>query len=300
MQTSKRRPVNSHNFTSNDVSQRKAAARRFSEEKLRQIIKNVRRAADNFIVPRNGDGESDGRKFSCQKARPPEVGGGCEPTATAEWTVSCRRPTEHEIDKLMQGLTSAKSCDEPDRQSFLAIVDEQQVELELKEEAAPATEAASEALSDGEIESEESEISTASSNASLDEIAELPADVEDNLTYSTTSDESRPSSSYKDIEAELESSFFSEPPAEEMERMTFAMRPIEPDSDGAESYCETLSVDRPIIQVRIRSLPASFGIRLARIYVPPSDVPNEQLIDFAQIERNTKLLHARHNMLLPG
>uniref|UniRef100_A0AAG5DP36 Uncharacterized protein n=1 Tax=Anopheles atroparvus TaxID=41427 RepID=A0AAG5DP36_ANOAO len=253
----------------------------FSADKLRQIIKNVRRAADNFIVRSDDAGGSSREKFS--NAGEPF----CE--SSQGWSVSCRRPTEHEIDKLMQRLTSAKSCDAPDRQSVLAIVVEQQVE---PEEEAPIE--IPSGLGNLELEIE-SEISFGGSSASLAE-AELPADVEDNLTYSGSS---RPSSAGAEFHRTVSglALFSEEPSREEMEQMTVAIRTIEPGSEGTESYCETSPDDRPIMQVTVRPLPASHHIRRTSLNVPPADL-REPLIDFAQIERSTKLRHARANMLL--
>ncbi|XP_053660210.1 uncharacterized protein LOC128709247 [Anopheles marshallii] len=245
-------------------------------EKLQRIIKNVRNASRITNTPGDSDVEGCHIKFSNDDS---------STLNASRLKISHRKLTVVEIDKLMKNLaTVQRPSDVPGllATSSASDGDKQQVEQEAVE------------LSVSEDQYAGSEISFTSYHPSKGSHSglECSADVEDNLAFSRES-----LLSFKDnVDDQSDRSnvqLNSSPvPAESTATpMTlFAFRPIQQTaSEEYESYGETSrsAVDRPIMQVKVRPLPASHSIRTKCLRVQPSD-DELPLIDFRQIERNTK------------
>ncbi|XP_052891563.1 uncharacterized protein LOC128299598 [Anopheles moucheti] len=242
-------------------------------EKLQQIIKNVRNASRIINAPGDSDDEREcHRKFSHDDGSTRNA---------SQLKISHRKLTADEIDKLMKNLATAqRPLDEPGclAASAGSAGEKQQVELEAVELSV---------LEDQYAESEISFTSYRLSTGSHSE-RELSADVEDNLAYSRES--LRSFNDNVDNQSDRSHVELNFSPAPATPVPLFAFRPIEQTaSEEYESYGEISrsTVDRPIMQVKVRPLPASHSIRTKCLRKPPSDDELPSLIDFRQIERNT-------------
>uniref|UniRef100_A0A182TB59 Uncharacterized protein n=1 Tax=Anopheles maculatus TaxID=74869 RepID=A0A182TB59_9DIPT len=238
-------------------------------EKLQRIIKNVRNASNILNASDDTDGGSHKKFDSDADSRY---------SSTAQLKISHRKLTAHEIDKLMKSLPTTRSSSghhQPPASSTSSDSAQQQVEQQQ--------EATGPSISPDRLLHAESDISFTTAHSTL----ELPADVEDNLAYSGES-----LLSFSDDD---QHSCCSVPAANRVPSVTlFAFRSIEltASDEYDESYGETSrsDVDRPIMQVKVRPLAASHSIRcsLHQQQHQQSDDELPPLIDFRQIERNTK------------
>uniref|UniRef100_A0A182M6L6 Uncharacterized protein n=1 Tax=Anopheles culicifacies TaxID=139723 RepID=A0A182M6L6_9DIPT len=243
-------------------------------ERLQRIIKNVRNASSILNTPERTDVECLDKK--CTNEDSSTCNG-------SQLKISHRKLTADEIDKLMKNLsTTQRSPSGHPAPSFALDSEKQQVEQEAVEPSVTEDQYA------------ESEISFTSYHPSSGAQSglELPADVEDNLAYSDASFLSfRADDNDQSDRLNVRLNSFPVGAASRPTPLTlFAFRPIElTASEEYESYGETSrsTVDRPIMQVKVRPLPASHSIRSWCLRAQQSD-DEQPLIDFRQIERNTK------------
>uniref|UniRef100_A0A182R567 Uncharacterized protein n=1 Tax=Anopheles funestus TaxID=62324 RepID=A0A182R567_ANOFN len=260
------------------IASKSKTADRLTAEKLHRIIKNIRNASSILSTSEDTDVGGCDQKLDANNE--------CCTLNVSQLKISHRKLTVDEIDKIMKNLsTTSTPSGEPDRPS---TVDS---EMQQVKQEAPSV---------SEIQYVESEISFTSydPSAGTHSALELLADVEDNLAYS---DESLLSFSGNDDDQSDRTNVrlhFSPGSAASWTNPStlFAFRTIElTASEEYESYGETSSsvVDRPIMQVKVRPLPASHAIRTGCLRVQPSD-DERPLIDFRQIERNTKAASWKH------